>query len=84
MIDWLISPLLDFGFMRRALVAGLALSLVAPPLGVFLTLRGMSLVGDAMAHAVNPYGDGHACRRIADAIEWKFGLRRDRPAEFGV
>ena len=35
---------------------------------------------DAMAHAVNPYGDGHACRRIADAIEWKFGLRRDRPA----
>ena len=39
---------------------------------------------DAMAHAVNPYGDGHACRRIADAIEWKFGLRRDRPAEFGV
>ena len=38
----------------------------------------------AMAHAVNPYGDGRACRRIADAIEWKFGLRRDRPAEFGV
>ena len=38
----------------------------------------------AMAHAVNPYGDGQACRRIADAIEWKFGLRRDRPAEFGV
>jgi len=30
MIDWLFSPLLDFGFMRRALVAGLALSLVAP------------------------------------------------------
>ncbi len=28
---------------------------------------------DAMAHAVNPYGDGQACRRIADAIEWKFG-----------
>ena len=39
---------------------------------------------DAMAHAVNPYGDGHACRRIADAIEWKFGLRTDRPAEFGM
>ena len=27
----------------------------------------------AMAHAVNPYGDGHACRRIADAILWHFG-----------
>ena len=23
----------------------------------------------AMAHAVNPYGDGHACRRIADILE---------------
>ena len=28
-----------------------------------------------MAHAVNPYGDGHACRRIADGIEHYFGLR---------
>ena len=36
----------------------------------------------AMAHAVNPYGDGFACRRIADAIEWKFGLRAERPEEF--
>ncbi|MEG2118945.1 MAG: UDP-N-acetylglucosamine 2-epimerase, partial [Pseudoflavonifractor sp.] len=26
----------------------------------------------AMAHAVNPYGDGHACRRIADAILWNY------------
>jgi UDP-N-acetylglucosamine 2-epimerase (non-hydrolysing) len=37
-----------------------------------------------MAHAVNPYGDGHACRRIADAIEWKFGLRKEKPEEFGA
>lgn len=36
----------------------------------------------AMAHAVNPYGDGHACRRIADAIEWHFGLREEAPAPF--
>ena len=35
----------------------------------------------AMAHAVNPYGDGFACRRIADAILWHFG-RGDRPADF--
>ena len=35
-----------------------------------------------MAHAVTPYGDGHACRRIVDAIEWKFGLREERPEEF--
>ena len=37
-----------------------------------------------MAHAVNPYGDGQACRRIADAIEWKFGLRAQPPEEFNA
>lgn len=37
---------------------------------------------DAMAHAVNPYGDGNACKRIADAIEWRFGLRAERPTDF--
>ena len=36
----------------------------------------------AMAHAVNPYGDGQACRRIADAIEWHFGLRGQPPKDF--
>jgi len=35
----------------------------------------------AMAHAVNPYGDGNACRRIAGAILWYFG-RGDKPADF--
>ena len=35
----------------------------------------------AMAHAVNPYGDGRACERIADAILWRFG-RGDRPEDF--
>ncbi len=39
-------------------------------------------VYDAMAHAVNPYGDGNACRRIADAIAWHFGLTPTRPADF--
>ncbi|SBW05162.1 UDP-N-acetyl glucosamine-2-epimerase [uncultured Eubacteriales bacterium] len=37
---------------------------------------------EAMAHAVNPYGDGHACARIADAILYHFGLREEPPAEF--
>ena len=35
----------------------------------------------AMAHAVNPYGDGGACRRITDAILWHFG-RGERPEDF--
>ena len=38
---------------------------------------------DKMAHAVNPYGDGRACRRIADAIAWHFGLRKTPPEAFG-
>ena len=37
---------------------------------------------DAMAHAANPYGDGHACERIADAIEYRFGVRGSAPEEF--
>ena len=37
---------------------------------------------DKMQRAVNPYGDGHACERIADAIAWHFGLRAERPADF--
>jgi len=50
----LIGPFAEFAFMRRALVATLALSVSAAPLGVFLTLRRMSLLGDALSHAVLP------------------------------
>ena len=52
--DYLISPFLEFAFMRRALIGTLALALGAGPVGVFLMLRRMSLVGDAMAHAILP------------------------------
>jgi zinc/manganese transport system permease protein len=52
--DTLIAPFVEFAFMRRALVGALALALGAGPVGVFLMLRRMSLVGDAMAHAILP------------------------------
>src|SRR4029077_6487965 len=52
--DTLISPFVEFAFMRRALAGTLALALGAGPVGVFLMLRRMSLVGDAMAHAILP------------------------------
>ena len=52
--DALIAPFIEFEFMRRALAAVVALSLGAAPIGVFLMLRRMSLVGDAMAHAILP------------------------------
>jgi len=38
-------------FMQRALAAGVALGLILPFLGVFVTLRRMSFFGDGIAHA---------------------------------
>ncbi|MEG0876129.1 MAG: UDP-N-acetylglucosamine 2-epimerase (non-hydrolyzing) [Oscillospiraceae bacterium] len=39
-------------------------------------------VYDRMAKATNPYGDGHACARIAEAILFAFGERDVRPEDF--
>src|SRR6187399_902715 len=52
--DFLISPFIEYEFMRRALVGVIALALGAGPVGVLLMLRRMSLMGDAMAHAILP------------------------------
>ncbi len=52
--DWLIAPFLDYAFMARALAGGLAVSLGAAPVGVFLMLRRMSLTGEAIAHGILP------------------------------
>jgi zinc/manganese transport system permease protein len=52
--DLLIQPFAEFAFMRRALVAVLALAMGCGPVGVILVLRRMSLIGDAMSHAVLP------------------------------
>ena len=73
--DLLIGPFAEFAFMRRALVATLALAISAAPLGVFLTLRRMSLLGDALSHAVLP--------GVALAY-WLFGLSLPAMALGGV
>jgi zinc/manganese transport system permease protein len=49
-----VAPLVEFGFMRRALVGCLALALGCGPIGTFLVIRRMSLMGDALSHAVLP------------------------------
>lgn len=49
-----ILPFVEYGFLRRALIACVALGLGSGPVGVLLMLRRMSLVGDAMSHAVLP------------------------------
>jgi zinc/manganese transport system permease protein len=50
----LIHPFVEYGFMRRALVGCLCLAIGSGPIGVLLLLRRMSLMGDAMSHAVLP------------------------------
>ncbi len=52
--DYLLAPFVDFGFMRRALIASLALAIGGSSIGVFLILRRMSLMGDALAHSLLP------------------------------
>ncbi|AVR89695.1 metal ABC transporter permease [Thauera aromatica] len=54
MTELLLDPFTEFAFMRRALAGCLALALGATPVGVFLLLRRMSLMGDAMSHAILP------------------------------
>ncbi|MBS0849267.1 metal ABC transporter permease [Citrobacter sp. JGM124] len=51
---FLFQPFIEYGFMRRALVACLTLSVSTTVLGVFLLLRRMSLMGDALSHAILP------------------------------
>lgn len=52
-MEFFAAPLRDES-VRHSFAAVLALALAAGPVGVFLMLRRMSLVGDAMAHAILP------------------------------
>ncbi|MBO6555302.1 MAG: metal ABC transporter permease [Pseudomonadales bacterium] len=54
MYSLLIDPFLEYGFMQRALVGSILLCMGSVPVGIFMTLRRMSLTGDAMAHAILP------------------------------
>jgi zinc/manganese transport system permease protein len=48
------GPFAEFGFMRRGLVGCLALAMGCGPIGTILVIRRMSLMGDALSHAVLP------------------------------
>ena len=45
-----IVQIFQFGFMQRALLAGLLISIVCGLLGVFVVLRRTAPLGDALAH----------------------------------
>ena len=46
----MLFEMFTYGFMQRALVAGLLIGVLCAVLGVFLVLRRFSLIGDGLAH----------------------------------
>jgi UDP-N-acetylglucosamine 2-epimerase (non-hydrolysing) len=64
-----------------ALLVGTQTDAIASALVALLTDR---VAYDRMAQAINPYGDGHAAERIADHLEYYFGLRAHPPAPFSA
>ncbi len=53
LIDWIAGPL-SYPFMQRALVVSLLVAAVCAVLSCYLVLKGWSLMGDAISHAVLP------------------------------
>jgi manganese/iron transport system permease protein len=53
LIDWIAVPL-SYPFMQRALVVSLLVGAVCAVLSCYLVLKGWSLMGDAISHAVLP------------------------------
>lgn len=48
-MEWVTEPW-DFEFMRRALLAGVIVSLAAGAMGAYVVLKGLAFLGDAVAH----------------------------------
>ena len=46
--------LLEFHFLQNALITAIVIGVVSGVVGCFIILRGMSLMGDAISHAVLP------------------------------
>ena len=53
-VSWWIDPFTSNVFMQRALYAGLLVVLTTSVVGTWVVLRGMSFLGDALAHGVLP------------------------------
>ncbi len=54
MIENFINGLYEFHFLQNALVTAVVIGIVSGAVGCFIILRGMSLMGDAISHAVLP------------------------------
>ena len=52
--DWWISPLAEHAFMRDAVLAASLVVICSATVGTWVVLRGLSFLGDALAHGVLP------------------------------
>jgi len=53
LVDWVAGPL-SYPFMQRALIVSMLVAAVCAVLSCYLVLKGWSLMGDAISHAVLP------------------------------
>jgi zinc/manganese transport system permease protein len=72
MHDHSITAMAQDASLMRALMAGLMLAIGTAPLGVFLILRRMSLIGDAFGHAILPGAAGAAL--LSGGATWAISL----------
>lgn len=54
MLTSFFTSLSNYHFLQNALITAVAIGIVAGVIGCFIILRGMSLMGDAISHAVLP------------------------------
>jgi ABC-type Mn2+/Zn2+ transport system permease subunit len=66
-VEWLIDPFVDYAFMQRALLGGLAAVVTTSVIGTWVVIRGLTFMGDALAHGVLP--------GIALAFIWGIDVR---------
>src|SRR3546814_19133202 len=64
-MEWVLEPF-DLEFMQRALLAGMLAVVASSVVGTWVVLRGLSFLGDALAHGVIP--------GMALAVLWGFNL----------
>ncbi len=82
--NWWLEPFTANEFMQNALMAGLLAVLATSVVGTWVVLRGMSFLGDALAHGVLPgialafvFGFSPTIGALAAALAMVAGYQRD-------
>lgn len=77
-----VEHLFTYQFLNRALITSIIVGIVCGTVGSLIVLRGLSLMGDAMSHAVLPgvalsflFGIPNVCRRTYNWYDRKYFYR---------